>query len=108
MFADLDALSIALTTDDLVGIRAGIDAIQSGYDQVVAAQVDSGLAIERLRSSADVLDNSVLAVGQSRSREIGADDIAGLATGLVAASNAYAQSLDVTRRLLALPSLSTG
>lgn len=108
VFADLAALSAALKADDIVGIRAGMDTIQGGYDQVVAVQVDAGLSIERLRSSADVMETAGLAISQSRSRDIGADDIAGLATGLVAASNAYGQSLDVTRRLLSLPSLATG
>lgn len=108
VFADLAALATALRADDLVGIRAGIDTIQTGYDQVVAVQVEAGLSIERLRSSADVMETASLTISQSRSRDVGADDIAGLATGLAAASNAYAQSLDVTRRLLSLPSLATG
>jgi flagellar hook-associated protein 3 FlgL len=106
VFADLTALATALSSDDLTGIRSGIDTMQKGYDQIVAVQVDAGLAIERLRSSADVLDAASLAVSQSRSRDVGADDLAGLATELAAASSAYSQSLTVTRTLLSLPSLA--
>jgi flagellar hook-associated protein 3 FlgL len=108
LFADLAALSTALKTDDLAGIRTGMDTIQAGYDQVVAAQVDAGLSIERLQSSADVMETSSLTIDMSRSRDLGADDYAGLATELAAAGNAYEQSLTVTRRLLSLPSLATG
>jgi flagellar hook-associated protein 3 FlgL len=106
VFTELTSLGNALSTSNLTAIRAGIDTMQSGYDQVVAVQVDAGLSIERLRSSADVLDTASLAVAQSRSRDVGADDLAGLATELAAANSAYSQSLTVTRKLLAIPSLA--
>lgn len=106
VFAALTALQSALSTDDLAGIRTSIGSMERGYDQVVAAQVDAGLAIERFHSAADTLDDSALFINQSRSRDVGAEDIAALATELSAASNAYSQSLEVTRRLLALPSLA--
>lgn len=107
VFASLSALATSLSTSDLAGIRSGIDTVQSGYDQLVGVQVDSGLAMEHLRSSADVLDAASLAVSQSRSRDIGADDLAGLATELASASASYSQSLAVTKKLLSLPSLAT-
>lgn len=106
VFAELAALSTALGTNDLAGIRTAIGTVQSGYDQVVSVQVDAGLSIERLRSAADVIDEASLAVAQSRARDVGADDMAGLATELAAASTSYSQSLSVTRLLLALPSLA--
>ena len=106
VFADLAALATALSTNDLVGIRASIGAVQKGYDQVVSVQVDAGLSIERLHSAADVIDTASLAVGQARARDVGADDLAGLATELSAAGTSYSQSLTVTRMLLSLPSLA--
>jgi flagellar hook-associated protein 3 FlgL len=108
VFADLAALSTALKANDLPGIQTAMDTIQAGYDQVVAVQVEAGLSIERLRSSADVMESASLAMAQSRARDIGGDDFAGLATELAEASNAYEQSLSVTRRLLTLPSLANG
>lgn len=107
VFASLAALATSLSTNDLAGIRSSIDTVQSGYDQIVGVQVDAGLAMEHLRSSADVLDAASLAVSQSRSRDVGADDLAGLATELAAASSSYSQSLAVTKKLLSLPSLAT-
>lgn len=107
VFAQLAALSTALTTNNVAGVRTSIDTMQTGYDQAVAVQVDAGLSMERLRSAADVLDTASLAVSQANSRDIGADDLAGLATELAAASNAYAQSLDVTKKLLSIPSLAS-
>ena len=106
VFTQLAALSTALTTNNVAGVRTGIDDMQTGYDQAVAVQVDAGLSMERLRSSADVLDTASLAVSQANSRDIGADDLAGLATELAAASNSYTQSLDVTKKLLSIPSLA--
>lgn len=106
VFAELTALQTALASDNLTGIRTSIDKMQKSYDQVVAAQVDSGLAIERFHGAADTLDDSALFINQSRARDVGAEDLAQLATELSAASNAYTQSLEVTRRLLAIPSLA--
>lgn len=106
VFAELSALTTALSTNDLVGIRSAIGTVQKSYEQVVSVQVDSGLAIERLHSAADVIDTASLAVGQARARDVGADDLAGLATELSAASNSYSQSLTVTKTLLSLPSLA--
>ena len=108
VFASLSSLATSLSTNDLAGIRSSIDTTQSGHDQLVSVQVDAGLAMEHLRSSADVLDAASLAVSQSRSRDIGADDLAGLNTELAAASSSYSQSLAVTRKLLSLPSLAAG
>jgi flagellar hook-associated protein 3 FlgL len=106
VFTQLSALSTALTTNNVAAVRTSIDAMQSGYDQAVSVQVDAGLSMERLRSAADVLDTASLAVSQANSRDIGADDLAGLATELAAASNAYTQSLDVTKKLLSIASLA--
>ncbi|MBX3186775.1 MAG: hypothetical protein KF819_07155 [Labilithrix sp.] len=106
VFAALDALAGALSSNDLAGIRAGIGAVQASHEQVVAVQVDAGLGIERLRSVADVIDEAAVSVALSRSRDVGADELAQLATELSAASTSYTQSLEVTRRLLSLPSLA--
>jgi len=108
VLADLSALATALDTNDITAIRSGMDNVQAGYDQIVAVQVDAGLTMERLRSAADVLDESSLAIEQGLARDIGADTLVDLATELSAASSAYSQSLEVTRRLLALPSLASG
>lgn len=107
VFADLTALATALGAGDLSGIRDSITNLQGGHDQLVAVQVDAGLTIERLRSSADVLEGASVTIAESRARDLGADDLAGLATELSAASSAYEYGLEVTRRLLALPSLAT-
>jgi len=106
VFAELNNLANALTTSNVTAIRTGIDTMQASHDQVVAIQVDAGLSMERLRSSADVLEAAGLTVAQSRSRDIGADDLAGMATELAAASSSYSQSLTVTKKLLSLPSLA--
>ena len=106
VFVELAALDTALSSNDLLGIRNAIGTVQRGYDQMVAVQVDAGLSIERLRSAADVIDTASLTIAQARARDVGADDLAGLATELSAAGNSYSQSLTVTKMLLSLPSLA--
>ncbi len=107
VFADLSALQTALTGGDLNGIRGSIDKIKAGHEQIIGVQVEAGLSIERLQSAADVLDASAVSLSSTRSRAVGADDPAALFTNMSAASTAYQQSLEVTRRLLTLPSLAT-
>jgi flagellar hook-associated protein 3 FlgL len=107
VFAELANLSTALSTNNLAGINTAIGTIQSGYDQAVSVQVDAGLSIEHLRSAADVMDSASLSIGQSRARDVGADDLAGLATELSAASTSYEQSLAVTKKILSLPTLAS-
>ena len=107
VFADLSALQTSLETGDVSGIRGSIDNIRAGHEQIVGVQVEAGLSIERLQSAADVLDASAVSLSSTRSRAVGADDPAALFTNMSAASTAYQQSLEVTRRLLSLPSLAT-
>lgn len=107
VFADLATLQAALEGGDVSGIRTSIDNIKAGHEQIIGVQVEAGLSIERLQSSADVLDASAVSLASTRSRAIGADDPASLITNMSAATTAYQQSLEVTRRLLTLPSLAT-
>jgi hypothetical protein len=53
------------------------------------------------------MDTSTTAVSASRARAVGADDPSALYTELTASNTAYQQSLEVTRRILALPSLAS-
>jgi flagellar hook-associated protein 3 FlgL len=107
VFANLTALSTALNTNNVAGIRSAIDALQSSHSQLVGMQADAGMSIERLTSAADVMDQSIVSLAGSQSRALGADDPAGLFTELSLASASYEQSLAVTRRLLAIPSLAS-
>lgn len=108
VMADLDALATALENDDLTTVRSSLDILRADQDQIVRAQVDCGLGIERLQGAADVLDTASLSLSSALGRAAGSDDLAGLATDFSAATSAYERSLEATRRLLALPSLAGG
>lgn len=107
VFADLASLATALSSGNVAGIRASIDALGASHAQILDVQVEAGLSIERLTSAADVLDSATVTLTASRTRASGGDDLAGLATDLSSASSAYERSLDATRKLLALPSLTS-
>ncbi|AKU94662.1 Flagellar hook-associated protein FlgL [Labilithrix luteola] len=106
-FAELNALANALSSGSMSGINTAIDSLQAVNTQIVQVQVDAGLSIERLRSAADLMDGASTTLAQSRARDAGADDPSSLITELAAATTAYTQSLEVTRRLLSLPSLAS-
>ncbi len=106
VLADLSDLATALNNGDVTNIRAGIDNMRSGHDQIVQEQVQAGLSVERMQSAADVMDQSIVSLSQSRTRAIGAEDLAALVTDLAFASTSYQQSLDATKKLLSLPSLA--
>jgi flagellar hook-associated protein 3 FlgL len=107
VLADLEDLAVALDANNVVDIRASIDVIQTGHDQVVAAQVDVGLSMDRFRVVADLNEESGMTIANAIAGDRGSEDIAELITELTAASATYEQSLTVTRRLLALPGLAS-
>lgn len=106
VFADVAGLAAALRAGDVVQIRASLDDVGKCYEQVVEIQVEAGLSMDQLQATADVVDQAAVSVASSRARATGADDPAALYTELQSASSAFERSLEVTRRLLALPSLA--
>jgi flagellar hook-associated protein 3 FlgL len=106
VLADLEALAAALETDDLASVRASIDAVDAGHAQVVRAQVDVGFAMDRFRVVGDLHEEAAAVLEVTLTKGRGADDLASLFSELNAASSTYQQSLEVTRKLLALPSLA--
>ncbi len=103
---DLSALATALDANDVAATRAGIATMEAGQDQLVDAQVELGLGMDRFRTAADLLDGDEVTVSSGLARDRGATDQTGILTALAAASQAYQQSLDVTKQLLNLPSLA--
>mgnify|MGYP000872397269 CR=1 FL=1 len=106
VFADLSQLSTALANNDVPAIQSMLDKLETGRQQITNVQVDTGLGIERLRSVADVLDQSVVAINSAGARDVGADDPASLYMELQNTQAAYQRSLSVTQRLLSLTTVS--
>jgi flagellar hook-associated protein 3 FlgL len=107
VFADLDALAVALKSGSTSAIRSSIDTLAAGQAQVTGVQIDAGLMMERLESAADVMEQASGTVTAGIARAAGADDPASLYLKLTEASTAYEQSLGVTRTLLGLRTLAS-
>jgi flagellar hook-associated protein 3 FlgL len=57
VFADVDAFTTALNTNDLAGLQGSIDNISASHAQLVDAQARSGLVLSKLDASQSVLDS---------------------------------------------------
>jgi flagellar hook-associated protein 3 FlgL len=57
VFADVDAFTTALNSNDLAGLQGAIDDISASHAQLVDAQARSGLVLSKLDASQSVLDS---------------------------------------------------
>ncbi|MEM9873709.1 MAG: hypothetical protein AAF928_02370 [Myxococcota bacterium] len=101
VFADLDALVAALQADDQAGVRASLDTLDAGREQLVAARGGAGVRLGRLESAEGVTDAAVALQLTQRGREQDTD-FAAVATELSLAQGAYQRALTVTQQLLQL------
>jgi flagellar hook-associated protein 3 FlgL len=101
VFADLMAFEAALANDDDAGIAAAIDAMTASHDQVVVARSEVGLSLDRVRTSSEIADASLVAVAGARARE-GEVDAVDVLSRLVNAQQAYERSLAVTKQVLSM------
>jgi flagellar hook-associated protein 3 FlgL len=101
IFADLDALATALSSNDENGIRAALTPLQDGHAQLVRSQVDAGFGAERFRNALDVLMSTKSAIAEQLSKEIEGDPATQL-TELNLARTAYEQSIAVTKHILSI------
>jgi flagellar hook-associated protein 3 FlgL len=101
VFADLEDLATALASNDTVGIQAAIGEITQGHAQVVGVRSETGLTMERLRSSASAatLGRDALIEARAGTREVDATDAY---MQLTSAQGAYERSLEITRRILGI------
>jgi flagellar hook-associated protein 3 FlgL len=102
VFADLDALSTALSSNDLSGIQAGIDNADSNQRQITAARSDAGLTASRLQSSAEVASGASLKITAAKSSLVEIDTTSAY-SDLAQLETAYQRSLSVTKQILSLP-----
>jgi flagellar hook-associated protein 3 FlgL len=75
IFQELENLRVALASDDVVGIRAGIDAMDQGLTQISAARTDAGLKLNRLDVASAVRDRLEDSVTYEASQYIDIDSV---------------------------------
>jgi flagellar hook-associated protein 3 FlgL len=99
VFADLQALSTALTNDDTTGIQSSIGNLQTSYNQVVSAHVDAGEKAGRLQSASTAMGNALtqMQVTLSSTADV---DAPTTFSNLQAAQLAYQQAISVNQDVL--------
>jgi flagellar hook-associated protein 3 FlgL len=106
VFADLQTLQTALTSNDISSIQASITNLQTSAQQVVQARINTGLSAARLTSASTVMTNALTQLQVQQSNMADADAPSTL-TSLQQAQTAYEAALTVNKQILSL-SLSSG
>jgi flagellar hook-associated protein 3 FlgL len=75
IFAEIENLRVALATNNIPGIRAGIDAMDQGLTQVSAARTDTGLKLNRLDVASAVRDRLEDSITYEASQYIDTDSV---------------------------------
>lgn len=100
VFADLQSLATALSTDNLAGIRTAIDDIGASHAQLVNARARSGLVLSKLDASESVL--SSLDTEQQKRAQIGAADPYESFTKVNALGQSLERAISVSKQILEL------
>jgi flagellar hook-associated protein 3 FlgL len=104
VFADLQSLATALSTDNLAGIRTSIDDIGASHAQLVNARARSGLVLSKLDASESVL--SSLDTEQQKRAQIGAADPYESFTKVNALGQSLERAISVSKQILELGGVS--
>jgi flagellar hook-associated protein 3 FlgL len=103
VFADLDQLATALTSNDVSTLRSSIDDIGASQQQLIDARARSGLIISKLDASESVL-SSLDTQQQKRSQTEGAADPYESYTKVTALGQTLERAITVSKQLLDLGS----
>jgi flagellar hook-associated protein 3 FlgL len=98
-FAALDTLRQALLADDQQAIAAALDPIEAARSQIVRAQADTGLILNRLDTADEALSVTQLELSK-REGELGAVDPFAALSELTQLSTTLEQSIAVARQTL--------
>ncbi|MET0794854.1 MAG: flagellar hook-associated protein FlgL [Polyangiaceae bacterium] len=101
VFADLDALYNALSSNDPTAIAATLDSLDTSRSQITDAQASVGITINKLDASDSVLQNLDLQNSKT-SQEVGAADPAKAFSTLTQLNNSLQQSVTVAKSILDL------
>lgn len=107
VFADLAALSTALSTNNLTAINTSLDQLAQGQRQITDVRADTGMALGRLQSAIEVGENAEIRLREASSHTVEADVIEAYGE-LSSAQTAFERGVEVTKRILSLSSLNRG
>ncbi|MBV9949304.1 MAG: hypothetical protein JOZ69_20815, partial [Myxococcales bacterium] len=107
VFADLQALSTALSSNDPTAINASISDLDASHNQVVAAEVDTGMLADRLHSATDVMQGALTQMQGTRANVADAD-MASTLSNLQATQTSFQAALQVNKQILQLATSALG
>jgi flagellar hook-associated protein 3 FlgL len=99
VFADLQSLATALSSNDTAGIQASIGNLQTSNAQLVSARIATGLSAGRLTSASTVMSSALTQMQVEQANMQDADAPTTL-SNLEAAQTAYEAALQVNRQIL--------
>jgi flagellar hook-associated protein 3 FlgL len=101
VFADLQTLSTALSSNNVAAIQGSIANLDASHSQLVAAEVDTGERADRLHSASDAMSSALVQMQIARAPVADAD-VATTISSLQAAQTAYQAALQVNKQILSL------
>lgn len=101
IFQDLGDLQTALENNDETAVRASLDVLGAGHDQVTRERARAGVNLDRISQSEDILA-SLRYLHEKQKADVGGADPAESLTRLVTLEQAVQRSLSVTERILSL------
>lgn len=99
VFAELDALAVAVRAGDTAGMSTSLGALATRLDTVVSARTEAGTRLNRIERAALAADDQGISLGNSLSLLENAD-LAAVTVELQLAEVAYQASLAATSRVL--------
>jgi flagellar hook-associated protein 3 FlgL len=101
VFADLQALSSALSTNNPAAIQASVGNLDTSHAQLVASQVDTGERADRLHSASSAMTEALTQMQTSLASVQDADE-AKTVSEMQATETAYQAALQVNKQILSL------
>jgi flagellar hook-associated protein 3 FlgL len=101
VFADLQALSSALSTNNTAAIQASVGNLDTSHAQLVASQVDTGERADRLHSASSAMTEALTQMQTSLASVQDADE-ATTVSDMQATQTAYQAALQVNKQILSL------
>lgn len=101
LFADLETLALALEANDGNAIRASLDDLNAGHDQIQLERSRGGLLLNRLELSEAALDRAELMIAREDD-DLGAVDPFAAYSDFVSLGQSLERSIGITRQILNL------
>ena len=98
VFVELDNLRTALATNDIVGIRTGVDTMEQCLTQISSSRTDVGLKLNRLEVAGSVRDRLEDSVTEETSQYIDIDSVE-VFVDLNATTSALQSAIQVSQKV---------